>query len=65
MKLDQEELARTSALTLDHYNERAEAFWEGTRDHDVSQNIVALQQAIESTPPFTILDLGCGPGWGL
>ena len=62
MKLDQEELARTSALTLDHYNERAEAFWEGTRDHDVSQNIVALQQAIESTPPFTILDLGCGPG---
>jgi len=62
MKLNREELAKTSALTLDHYNERAEAFWEGTRDHDVSQNIAALLQAIEGKPPFTILDLGCGPG---
>jgi SAM-dependent methyltransferase len=62
MKLNRQELARTSALTLEHYNERAEAFWEGTRDHDVSQNVAALLQAIESTPPFTILDFGCGPG---
>jgi SAM-dependent methyltransferase len=62
MKLNREELAKTSALTLDHYNERAEAFWEGTRDHDVSQNIAALLQAIEGKPPFTILDFGCGPG---
>ncbi len=62
MKLNREELARTSALTLDHYNERAEAFREGTRDHDVSQNIAALLQAIAGRPPFTILDFGCGPG---
>jgi len=62
MKLNREELARTSAFTLDHYNERAEAFREGTRDHDVSQNIAALLQAIEGRPPFTILDFGCGPG---
>ncbi len=62
MKLNREELAKTSALTLDHYNERAEAFWEGTRDHDVSRNIAALLQAIEDRPPFTILDIGCGPG---
>ena len=62
MKLNQEDLAKTSAVTLDHYNERAEAFWVGTRDHDVSQNIAALLQAIEGTPPFTILDFGCGPG---
>jgi SAM-dependent methyltransferase len=62
MKLDRKELAKTSALTLDHYNKRAEAFWEGTRDHDVSQNVAALLQAIEGRPPFTILDLGCGPG---
>jgi SAM-dependent methyltransferase len=62
MKLNPEELAKISALTLDHYNERAEAFWEGTRDHDVSHNITALLQAIEARPPFTILDFGCGPG---
>jgi len=62
MKLNREQLARTSSLTLDHYNERAEAFWEGTRDHDVSQNIAALLRAIEGDPPFAILDFGCGPG---
>ena len=62
MKLTREDLAKTSALTLEHYNERAESFWEGTRDHDVSQNVAALLQAIEGAPPFTILDLGCGPG---
>ena len=52
----------TSSLTLAHYNDRAEAFWEGTRDHDVSQNIAALLDPIEAEPPYTILDLGCGPG---
>jgi len=62
MKLNQEDLAKISAVTLDHYNESAEAFWEGTRDHDVSQNIAALLQVIEGRPPFTILDFGCGPG---
>jgi len=62
MKLNRQELAKTSALTLEHYNERAKAFWEGTRDHDVSQNVAALLQAIEGRPPFTILDFGCGPG---
>jgi SAM-dependent methyltransferase len=62
MKLSRQELAKTSVLTLEHYNERAEAFWQGTRDHDVGQNIAALLQAIEGQPPFSILDFGCGPG---
>jgi len=48
--------------TLRHYGERADAFWAGTRDHDVSQNIAALLEAIDVPPPFRILDLGCGPG---
>jgi cyclopropane fatty-acyl-phospholipid synthase-like methyltransferase len=39
--------------------------WEGTRDHNVSQNIEALLQYIEGKPPFTILDFGCGPGGDL
>jgi SAM-dependent methyltransferase len=62
MTLTPEELERISTLTLAHYNQRADAFWEGTRDHDVSQNIAALLQHIEAPPPFAILDFGCGPG---
>lgn len=49
-------------LTMAHYNQRAEAFREGTRDHDVHQNIAALLRHITGAPPFTILDFGCGPG---
>jgi SAM-dependent methyltransferase len=52
----------TSARTLDYYNRSAEEFWEGTCDHDVSQNIDALLRHIEGAPPFRILDFGCGPG---
>ncbi|MGH7288483.1 MAG: class I SAM-dependent methyltransferase [Myxococcota bacterium] len=51
-----------SARTLEHYNQSADDFREGTRDHDVSQNIAALLRHIEGEPPFTILDFGCGPG---
>ena len=51
-----------SQRTLEHYDQRAEDFWQGTRGHDVRQNIDALLAAIEGKPPFTILDFGCGPG---
>jgi SAM-dependent methyltransferase len=57
-----DDLEKIAALTLDHYNQRAEEFWQGTRHHDVSQNITALLRFIEAEPPFTILDFGCGPG---
>ncbi len=52
----------TSRRTLAHYDSRARDFWEGTRDHDVSQNVEALLAAIEGAPPYRILDFGCGPG---
>ncbi|SEI22127.1 Methyltransferase domain-containing protein [Paraburkholderia hospita] len=55
-------MEKIASLTLEHYNLRAEDFREGTRDHDVSQNIAALLSHIEGEPPFTILDFGCGPG---
>lgn len=48
--------------TLAHYALNAQSFWEGTRDHDVAQNIVALLDAIVAAPPYAILDFGCGPG---
>jgi SAM-dependent methyltransferase len=56
------DLAQIAELTLEHYNQRAEDFREGTRNHDVSQNIDALLRHIKGKAPFTILDLGCGPG---
>ncbi|HWJ95368.1 MAG TPA: class I SAM-dependent methyltransferase [Telluria sp.] len=48
--------------TLADYNRNANAFFAGTIGHDVSQNIDALLEAIAAPPPYTILDLGCGPG---
>ena len=62
VKLSKEELAKASAVTVGHYDQRADVFWRDTRDHDVSQNIEALLQALVGTPPFRILDFGCGPG---
>lgn len=56
------ESRRVSAVTIAHYDRTARDFWEGTKDHDVSQNTQALLDAIEGDPPFSILDLGCGPG---
>jgi len=61
-RLTAKELTETSTLTLAHYNRNAETFWEATRDHNVSQNRAALLAAIHGTPPFRILDFGCGPG---
>ena len=51
-----------AAATLAHYESNAEDYREGTASHDVSQNIEALERAIEGSPPYTILDFGCGPG---
>lgn len=51
-----------SERTLGHYDRHAQAFWEGTRDHDVSQNRDALLRHIQGEPLFTLLDFGCGPG---
>jgi hypothetical protein len=62
MKLDPPALRQVVARTLEHYHSRAEAFWEGTRNHDVAQNIEALLRHIQAAAPYTILDFGCGPG---
>lgn len=57
-----EELDDIAQRTLAHYERNAQQFFAGTIGHDVSQNIAALLDAIHADPPFTILDLGCGPG---
>jgi SAM-dependent methyltransferase len=53
---------KISASTIGHYRSMATPYREGTWNHDVSQNIQALLAAIAGTPPYRILDLGCGPG---
>jgi SAM-dependent methyltransferase len=51
-----------STPTLAHYEANADSFWEGTRNHDVSENYAALLGAIGRPAPLRILDFGCGPG---
>jgi len=55
-------LSEENERTLAYYEGSSKSFWEGTRDHDVSQNIHALVSAINREPPYRILDFGCGPG---
>jgi len=59
--LDRLDLRKISQGTLAHYDDTADAFWEGTRDHDVSQNVQALLSHL-GIGPLRILDFGCGPG---
>ena len=57
-----DDLHEISQRTLAHYDNNARQFFDGTVGHDVSQNIAALLDAMEAPAPYTILDLGCGPG---
>jgi len=57
-----EELDDIEALTLGHYNQNAEAFWTGTKDHDVAQNYEAFFARFSKDKKLDILDFGCGPG---
>jgi SAM-dependent methyltransferase len=61
-KYDAEQVRRLSDTTIAYYDRFAQAFWDGTRHHDVSQNYAAFLDAMEGDPPYSILDLGCGPG---
>jgi hypothetical protein len=51
---------KIAQLTLEHYNQYAEEFWQGTRHHDVSQNIAALLQYIRNEPPSKSSILAAG-----
>jgi SAM-dependent methyltransferase len=62
MPLAPKDLETIACVTLGNYRRMADDFWQGTKDHDVSQNIEALLRHMEGEPPFRILDFGCGPG---
>ena len=60
--LTPEDLSTLTRSTLSHYQRHAEDFREGTKDHDVSQNVDALLRSLPGPSKQRILDLGCGPG---
>jgi SAM-dependent methyltransferase len=62
MKQRTEELDEIETVTLSHYDQNAEAFWNGTKDHDVTQNYEAFLAPFPKDKKLDILDLGCGPG---
>lgn len=55
-------LEEIETLTLTHYNRNADAYWNGTKDHDVTQNYAAFLAPFPKHKKLDILDLGCGPG---
>ena len=61
-QLSSTDLETVVAVTVNHYESSAQSFWEGTRDHDVSQNYAAFIAAMPAKIGLRILDLGCGPG---
>ena len=56
------DLEEIENLTIGHYEDNAESFRIGTKDHDVSQNIAAFLSALPKGKQLDILDFGCGPG---
>jgi SAM-dependent methyltransferase len=57
-----EQLAEIEEITLSHYDVNAQSFWQGTKDHDVTQNYRALLSQFPAGHTLDILDFGCGPG---
>ena len=62
MRQRTQQLAEIETVTLNHYNQGAEAFWQGTKEHDVTQNYVAFLSSFPKEKILDILDFGCGPG---
>ena len=62
IKHSPEALDEIERITVSHYEASAEAFWIGTKNHDVSQNTGAFLNALAPDGVQDILDLGCGPG---
>ncbi len=53
---------KIESLTLEHYNENSSSFWEGTKDHDVTENYDCFLSRFPCGKKLDILDFGCGPG---
>jgi SAM-dependent methyltransferase len=60
--LPAQQLVEIEAITLGHYDDNALSFWQGTKDHDVTQNYHAFLSRFPKSQELDILDFGCGPG---
>ena len=60
--LTPEQLDEIESITLSHYGDNSHSFWQGTKDHDVSQNYRALLGRFPASQALDVLDFGCGPG---
>ena len=60
--LSADQLAAIERTTVGHYDENAQSFWQGTRDHDVSQDYHKFLSQFAEGQRLDILDFGCGPG---
>ena len=61
MDASEEDVAK-GAATIADYEAIADGFHQGNLNHDVSQNLEALLQALGGRPGLDILDLGCAGG---
>lgn len=61
-RLPADRLAEIENITLGHYSDNARSFWQGTKDHDVTQNYAKFLGALPASQSLDILDFGCGPG---
>ncbi len=62
MPLDNEQLNELESVTIQHYENNADSFWEATKAHDVTQNYAAFLAPFPAGKSLDILDFGCGPG---
>ncbi len=59
------DIEEATKRTVAHYNQSAYDYWLGTKNHNVKQNYDAFLSSIANSGvkmPYTILDVGCGPG---
>jgi SAM-dependent methyltransferase len=60
--LPKHQLKEIEQTTVGHYDDNAESFWQGTKDHDVLQNYQNFLRRLPDNQTLDILDFGCGPG---
>ncbi|MFT4612971.1 MAG: SAM-dependent methyltransferase [Bacteroidia bacterium] len=60
--IPESQLSEIESVTLRHYESNASSFWQGTKDHDVTQNYDKFLSQFPAGTALDILDFGCGPG---
>jgi hypothetical protein len=56
LRVDVDQLHRISELTIAHYDRLAEAYWDGTRDHEIIYSADFYQHCYGARQVFTRID---------